>query len=532
MSIEAAEILLIEDNQADIDYLKEIYFNNYVKQFNLNICRDIDSTLEFIGRKINLIFLDLDLPDSRGMDTFHAVKNSFSNVPIVVFSGRKDEEISQKVIQLGVHDFISKGSITENAINRIIRFSLARHQYCDKLKREIKSLSLVKTKLSKRISNFETDVTTVDFNNLRSPSKEIEYLSHEIRNPLSLMSGAIDILKSIYDVKELSHLSELEQKSLSEQNALLNTLRNSCEYINNLIEQNLEPEDEKPRSIASIIDEIQSLVQASMIIKNNQFKVKIDKECSRIDCQKPTKLKQIILNLVGNAIKYTSNGFITILCKYNWAEPGEKGFLSLEIQDTGKGIQKENIDKIFNEDSKFFVEGETGKSSGKGLFYVKSELETVFKSSINCVSVPDYGTTFKIILSMGCFEVQDNKLNIAVIDDCEDFSKIIHHYLVEYPSRISFFKTKDEASRAISEKRFDLIFCDYHLDGNQTTRDLFLRINKYQSEDCVKIILSGAKEGSIEIEESLYDSFLNKPIQKKSINKVVENIMKAKNMEV
>jgi len=123
-------ILIIEDNKADFAFLKE-----YLKQIDWDDKLDIihaKNMEEVVQLKAdispNLIFSDLGLPDSIGLDTFHAVSTLFPQSTIIVLSGIDDREIALHAIQAGAQDYLVKNEIEEKLLLKTIRYSIERKQ--------------------------------------------------------------------------------------------------------------------------------------------------------------------------------------------------------------------------------------------------------------------------------------------------------------------------------------------------------------------------------------------------------------------
>lgn len=128
-------ILLIEDNPSDIrlikELLKEISGFNYFLMTSGSLkdaCKQIDNS------RVDIILLDLNLPDSLGYQTFVSVLECCGNVPIVLVSGLEDEELSLKLIQEGAQDYITKQSLNGALLGKTILYSIERRQLTKSLK--------------------------------------------------------------------------------------------------------------------------------------------------------------------------------------------------------------------------------------------------------------------------------------------------------------------------------------------------------------------------------------------------------------
>lgn len=119
------QILLIEDNPADASLIQDLFllkFNSGVIRWSSSLEDGIDS---LDNGDFNLIILDLGLPDSDGIDTFHAIK-SRTATPIVILTGLEEEGLGLTAVKSGAQDYLMKGT-DANALCRSIKFAIERH---------------------------------------------------------------------------------------------------------------------------------------------------------------------------------------------------------------------------------------------------------------------------------------------------------------------------------------------------------------------------------------------------------------------
>jgi two-component system, cell cycle response regulator len=133
-------ILLIEDNRDDAELLEATLAE--AKSFK-SVC-DVQGTLsqgiERLSRGgIQIVLLDLGLPDSLGFGTFEQIYAHHPEIPIIILSGLSDEDLAIKTVQEGAQDYLVKGDFDSNLLARSIRYAIERH----KIQAELKSLSLV-----------------------------------------------------------------------------------------------------------------------------------------------------------------------------------------------------------------------------------------------------------------------------------------------------------------------------------------------------------------------------------------------------
>src|SRR5439155_1756627 len=126
MSDEPAHVLLIEDNPGDADLVR-LRLVESSSDLDVSCVDRLSAGLESINQhQPSLVLLDLNLPDSRGAETFRKVLNKAPGVPIVVLSGQDDEELANKAVHQGVQDYLVKGDFDSKQLSRAMRYAIER----------------------------------------------------------------------------------------------------------------------------------------------------------------------------------------------------------------------------------------------------------------------------------------------------------------------------------------------------------------------------------------------------------------------
>ena len=121
--------LLIEDNPADAILIEETFAGAEAVTVHLDIADTLSTGLERLrqDRGIEVILLDLNLPDSSGLDTLERVMEGGPDLPIVVMTGMAGDELAQQAIEKGAQDYLVKGSDDGTTLVHSIRFAILRH---------------------------------------------------------------------------------------------------------------------------------------------------------------------------------------------------------------------------------------------------------------------------------------------------------------------------------------------------------------------------------------------------------------------
>ncbi len=150
---EPLRILLVEDNPGDADLIQEMLPPGEDSGFTVHcVSRLADAVSHLREKKADLTLLDLDLPDSRGIDTVRAARLAAPEMPIVVLTGHQDENIGIAAVQGGAQDFLVKGQTQGPHLARVIRYAVQRHSAEDRVRESERFLRSTLDALSAHIA--------------------------------------------------------------------------------------------------------------------------------------------------------------------------------------------------------------------------------------------------------------------------------------------------------------------------------------------------------------------------------------------
>jgi signal transduction histidine kinase/response regulator of citrate/malate metabolism len=162
---EKIQILYIEDNPGDANLVK-IYLKTAGVKHDLHLSDTFYEGIEIAEENpIDLVFLDLSLPDSHGFKTLTNFLAKFPKIPVIVMTGLNDDVVGNQSIKAGAQDFLVKGQFDSNLLGRVIRYSMQRHKSQLKLEQYAKSLSVserryVEAQEMAHFGNWEMDIVT------------------------------------------------------------------------------------------------------------------------------------------------------------------------------------------------------------------------------------------------------------------------------------------------------------------------------------------------------------------------------------
>jgi PAS domain S-box-containing protein len=129
------KILIIEDDIVDRKLLQRLLSQSTLPVSEIKSAECLKTALEFLGKEhFDVVFLDLGLPDSQGIESFSEIHGKTPNVPVIVLSGLGDEEMAVKAVKQGVQDYFVKGQIDSNLMARAVRYAIERKKAAEQLR--------------------------------------------------------------------------------------------------------------------------------------------------------------------------------------------------------------------------------------------------------------------------------------------------------------------------------------------------------------------------------------------------------------
>lgn len=360
----------------------------------------------------------------------------------------------------------------------------------------------------------------------------ISTVSHELRTPLYGVVGITNMLSEEH--KELSDSPHLNSLKFSARYLL--SLVNDLLQINKIEEKNIELE----HHTFNLQDELQLVVRSLsyMAERNlNRINVNTDPNIPELLVGDKIRLSQILMNLVSNALKFTREGEVTIEVNQKSVD---EGYVSLvfQVSDTGIGIPKEDLSKIFDKFVQVGRKEDDYQGTGLGLSIVKRLVE-LFQGTINVESELGVGTTFtfeiafdsrqdrieEIVNNLEVDLSTDRQFKILVVED-NKINQLVTRKIMEKNHYKSLIVDDGYAAiEALGKESFDAVLMDINMpliNGFETTRLIRKKGNQIPI-----IALTAFAKDEIEAEamESGMNEILIKPFEASKLNKIIETLI-------
>ena len=393
----------------------------------------------------------------------------------------------------------------------------------------------------------------------RAKSNFLANMSHEIRTPMNAISGMTEfILRDSKDAAARDRAASIKAASRT-----LISIINDILDFSKIESGKLELIDDDIQTI-SMLNDVRTMTEVRLENKTVSLICEMDESIPSGLFGDEIRIKQILINLLGNAVKFTKKGCITWKITSE-KEDDEHCRLNISIKDTGIGIKEEDLENIFSSFTQVDTKrNRTVEGTGLGLAISKRLVE-MMGGTISVSSVYDFGTIFSFDLllkvtdwtPLGNFDDRMSETGqeafsvyfsapearVMVVDDNELNLDVTEGILQPYGIRVTRASSGPESIELFKDRRFDVIFMDHMMpvmDGVEAMK----RIRQMPGGNDVVIIAltANALNGAdAEYRKSGFDGFLAKPVEMKEMDdtlrkylpkdKIVDRVAKTNTVE-
>src|SRR5437867_2697636 len=274
--------LLIEDNPADAEIVREMLAEGARARFEIEVVERLGSGIEALHQDhFDVVLADLSLPDSYGLDTFRALQECCPDTAIILLTGLEDEGIAEQALKQGAQDYLVKSQIDARSLDRSIRYAIERKHI------------------------LRENVRLYDEAERASRSKDefLAMLSHELRTPLTAILGWAVLLRDgkIAPADIAQALSTIEQNARV-QGRIIDELLDVSRIITGKLNLKVEPVM-LVTVLQSAIDSVRVAADAKQLTIESHF----DPDVAPMSGDSG-RLQQIFWNILSNSVKFTTKG--------------------------------------------------------------------------------------------------------------------------------------------------------------------------------------------------------------------------------
>ncbi|MEM9618052.1 MAG: ATP-binding protein [Pseudomonadota bacterium] len=356
----------------------------------------------------------------------------------------------------------------------------------------------------------------------RSKSDFVADISHELRTPLN---GIIGMHRLALDGKLSQEQRERIEMADEAAEALL-TLVNDILDLSQIEADKFQLE-EKTFSVRRLLDSVTTLMSPACLEKGLSLDISIDQDVPQWIKGDKDRLRQILFNIVGNAIKFTDRGGVCVFVTTTRVE-GDTISLNIVVEDTGIGMSKETLERLFERYSRANDEA-SKRIGGAGLgLSISKRLAVAMGGDITVTSEPDVGSAFDIHIkcqestqpltspTQECAPPDFEPLSILVADDNKLNQKIVSELLTRRGHKCNIVANGRDAVAAWRHNAYDVIFMDIHMpngDGVEASRQIRSSDSPRASVPIIALTASASSKVDALRKSAGIDGFVAKPIE-------------------
>ncbi len=394
MDAKPITVLLIEDNPGDARLIHAVLAERGGPVELVSASRLAEGLERLDQGGLDLVLVDLSLPDSAGLDTLARVQERAAAVPVVVLTGTDDEALGLEAVQKGAQDYLVKGQAPPALLNRAIRYAIERKQAQEKIRTLAADLERRVEERTRELGAAYDELKSLD----RLKTAFIDIITHELTTPLTVAGGMLTLAQ-----RQVPGEGAKLARTIA---AAARAVRRLQELLGRVLEvanagDFAAPLHTQPMAPAELARTVAADVAPFIELRRQTLDVRVPDSLPAVRADK-AKIRDVLLNLLMNAIKFTPDGGAITLA----ARPRD-GAIEFRVADTGIGIPEGDLPHVFD---RFFTTFDTIHHStgsyefqkrgiGIGLAIVKSFVE-MHGGQVGVESTPGRGSSFWFTLPL------------------------------------------------------------------------------------------------------------------------------------
>lgn len=475
------------------------------------------------SRKFDCLLLDFSLPDVTGLEFLNdAVMDGELPCAAVLITGHGNEAIAVEAMKLGVQDYLVKDHVNEGRLWRAIVRAVSQRELRQRLAQSVRALTAANTTLEQEVvARKETEAALRAAKEAaeqadQAKTRFVAMVTHELRTPLNGILGYAELLR-------------LEGGLSVQQNARVRAMMQAGQHLSGMIERVLDfatiesgrlELQKVTMSLRDLADSCITCVGPGATVRGLSLRLVCAHGAPYQIMTDPARLRQILLNLLGNAVKFTEAGGVELRILAG-AAPGA---VRIEVADTGPGIKETSRERLFMDferlDAPTSVEG-----AGLGLA-IAARVVGLMGGSIGHTANPGGGSIFWLELpseetapspppnAVATVPPQSGT-SVLLVDDIGMNRDVIGAFLRAAGHEVTLAENGQDAVRLASKQIFDLILMDVRMpemDGLEATRQIRSLLTPYGQVPILALTAYFFPDQVAQCQEAGMDGHVTKPV--------------------